>query len=614
MTSGRGLIVLSLLLCGLAACIYSQQREKERERPLRNATRGVRAAITAGTEPSAEAGMRLLNRGGNAVDAGVAAMYAATLSEFSHLGFGGEVSMLVRTKEGKVFAIAGIGTMPKAGTAEFFRTRRLVPGEIMMIEPGGLKGMIPVAGLMPALVPGIPEAGLVALRDFGTLSVAHVLAPAAELAEGMVIDEMRANVIQWSRRFFDLWPASKAVFLPGDRPPAIGEVFRQSDLARTMRAMIDVEKQALRSGASRTKAIDAVRDYFYRGDIARRIDAFVRQNDGLLRYDDMAAFRIQPEPAVCTDYRGFQVCKSGFWSQGPVTVETLNMLEGVDLKALGHNSPEYVHTFVETLKLVFADRDTYYADPRMATVPPQLMTKEYAAHRRAEIGRQASMDFRPGSFPNVHGLHPSDSRGQMAHIDQELKTRDTTGINAVDKDGVMFSATPSGAALPAVIAGDTGIPLTQRAQSFFLIEGHPNEVAGGKRPRITLSPTLVTRNGRPFMTLATPGGDNQDQALLQILLNVIEFGMNAQQAIEAPRFQTRHLVSSFDNHAMFRGDLLLDERIPAAAFGELAGRGHKVSIRSRWNSGAHPVAIRVLSNGVLEAGVDPYGYRVAHAW
>jgi gamma-glutamyltranspeptidase/glutathione hydrolase len=224
------------------------------------------------------------------------------------------------------------------------------------------------------------------------------------------------------------------------------------------------------------------------------------------------------------------------------------------------------------------------------------------------------MEFRPGSFGSVRAIHPSDATDPMARIDEELKMRDTTGITAIDKDGVMFAATPSGAALPTVIAGDTGIPLTQRAQSFFLIPGHPNEVGPGKRPRITLSPTLVTRNGRPFMALSTPGGDNQDQALLQILLNVIEFGMNTQQAVEAPRFQTRHLVSSFDNHAMFRGDLLLDERIPTSVFSELTERGHKAAMRSRWNSGAHPVAIKVLSNGVIEAGVDPYGYRVAHAW
>jgi gamma-glutamyltranspeptidase/glutathione hydrolase len=559
--------------------------------------------------------MRMLHRGGNAVDAGVASMFAASVYEFSHFGFGGEVAMLIRTKEGKVMSLAGIGTMPKAGTAEFFRTRRLVPGEILMLEPGGLKGMIPVAGLMPALVPGMVEAGLVALREYGSMSASDILTPAAELAEGLVLDDSRTSVIHWSRRFFELWPTAKAVFMPGDRLPSSGEVFRQADLARTIRSMIDVEKKALKAGAARAKAIDAVRDHFYRGDIARRIDAFVKTHDGLLRYEDMAAFRIEPEQTVCADYRGYQVCKPGFWSQGPVTVQALNMLEGYDLRAKGHNSADYLHTIIESLKLALADRDTYYGDPAMAKFPAkELLSKEYAAARRREIGARATVDFRPGQPAGKRGIHPADAEAQMARIDEDLRMRDTTGINVVDRDGVMFSATPSGAALPAVIAGDTGIPLTQRAQSFFLIRNHPNEIAGGKRPRITLSPTIVTREGRPFLTIATPGGDNQDQSLLQILLNIVEFKMNAQQAVEAPRVQTRHLVSSFDNHAMFRGDLLVDERIPSSAFADLTDRGHKTTIRSRWNSGAHPVAIRVLSNGVIEAGVDPYGYRVAHAW
>jgi gamma-glutamyltranspeptidase/glutathione hydrolase len=557
----------------------------------------------------------MLHRGGNAVDAGVAAMFAASVYEFSHFGFGGEVGLLIRTKEGKVVSLAGIGTMPKAASADFFRSRRLVPGEILMLEPGGLKGMIPVAGLMPALVPGMVEAGLVALRHYGTLSASDVLTPAAELAEGLVLDDTRSGVLQWSKRFYELWPTTKAVFMPGGRLPSTGEVFAQSDLARTIRSMIEAEKKAVKAGASRAKAIDAVRDHFYRGDIARRIDAFVKLHNGLLRYEDMASFRIEPEAPVCADYRGYQVCKPGFWSQGPVTVQTLNMLEGFDLRAKGHNTADYLHTIVESLKLALADRDTYYGDPAMAKFPAkELLSKEYAAARRREIGSRATHDFRPGQPAGTRGIHPSDAESQIARIDDDLKMSDTTGINVVDKDGIMFSATPSGAALPAVIAGDTGIPLTQRAQSFFLIRNHPNELAGGKRPRITLSPTIVTQAGKPVLTIATPGGDNQDQSLLQILLNVIEFNMNAQQAVEAPRVQTRHLVSSFDNHAMFRGDLLIDERISPAAYADLTERGHKTTTRSRWNSGAHPVAIRVLPNGALEAGVDPWGYRVAHAW
>lgn len=611
----RRYVVPGLLLL-LAAVLFSQgKNERERERPLRNPVRGTRAAVTAGTEPSTEAGMRMLHRGGNAVDAGVAAMFAASVYEFSHLGFGGEVSMLIRTKDGKVHAIAGVGTMPRAASADFFRNRKLVPGELMMLEPGGLRGVVPVAGLMPALVPGIPEAGLVALREFGSMNAADVLTPALELAEGVALDDMRAGVIAWSRRFFDLWPTSKAVFLPNGQSPRPGEVFAQTQLARTIRSMIEADVKARKSGASRTKGIDAVRDYFYRGDIARRIDTFVKANDGLLRYEDMASFRLQPEEPVCTAYRGYNVCKPGFWSQGPVAVQALNLVEGYDLRALGHNSAEYLHTVIESMKLALADRDTYYGDPATERLPSgELLSKGYAALRRKEIGPRASLEFRPGRIGARGREHPSAGENQMVRVDDRLKTPDTTGVNAVDKDGLMFAATPSGAAVPAVIAGDTGIPLTQRAQSFYLIKGHPNELAGGKRPRITLSPTMVTKDGRPVMTLATPGGDNQDQALLQILLNVLEFGMNMQTAIEAPRFQTRHLVSSFDNHAMYKGDLGLDERIPPRVYADLTERGHKTVTKSRWNSGAHPVGIRVLSNGVLEAGADPYGYRVAHAW
>ena len=605
----------SVLLLLSASILLLGQRDVKRERPVRQSVRGLKAAVAAGSDYAAEAGMRILHKGGNAVDGGLAAMFAASVAEFSHFGFGGEAPILIRTKEGKVFAIPGVGTMPKLASAELFRSRRILAGEILALEPGGLKGIIPVAGLMPALVPGMVESGLVALEEFGTLSFAEVIAPAIELADGMALDETRANAIVRSRRFFDLWPTSKAVFLQAGQMPQPGDIFRQPDLARTLRAMVAAEQHSLKAGGTRKAAIDAVRDYFYRGEIAHKIDAFSKANDGLLRYEDMAAFRIKPEEPASTVYRGYKVYKPGFWSQGPVLLEALNMLEGDDLAGLGYNTAEYLHKVVETMKLAYADRDTYYGDPAMAKVPAAiLLSKEYAAARRKEISPRASLDFHPGTINGKVGKHPSISEIARTRIDDELMARDTTCVNAVDKDGVMFAATPSGAWLPSVIAGDTGIPLTQRAQSFLLVPGHPNELAGGKRPRVTLSPTLVTKDGKPAMTLSTPGGDNQDQALLQIFLDVVEFGMNAQNAVEAPRFQTRHLVSSFDNHAMNRGDLLLDERIPVNAFMDLTERGHKTSTRSRWSSGAYPVMIRVLPNGVIEAGADPYGYRNAEAW
>jgi gamma-glutamyltranspeptidase/glutathione hydrolase len=600
-------------LVGAALLLLAQRREPER--PARYASRGSRSAVAAGTEFAAQAGMQMFHKGGNAVDAGVAAMFAAAVVEFSHFGFGGEAPILIRTAEGRVHALAGVGPMPRLASAELFRQRRLQAGEIMTMEPGGIKGIIPVAGLMPALVPGMVEAGLVALREFGTLPLGTVMAPAIELADGFPLDEPRVSGIYHSRKFFELWPTSKEVFLPHGRIPALGEIFSQPNLARTLRAMVAVESQALKAGASRTAAIDAVRDYFYRGEIARKIDAFSRAHGGLLRYEDMAQFRLQPEAPQTTSYRGYQIYKTDFWGQGPSLLQALNILEGIELHIQQHNSAEYIHQAVEALKLAYADRDAYYGDPRMVSVPAaRLLSKEYAAVRRQQIGVSASLEFRPGQIEGFRAMHPAFVELARAPIDDALAARDTTCVNAVDRSGVMFSATPSGAWLPSVIAGDTGIPLTQRAQSFLLIRGHPNELAPGKRPRVTLSPTLVTKEGRPYLALSTPGGDVQEQAILQLLLNIIDFQMDAQTAVEAPRFQTRHLVSSFDNHAMNPGDLLLDSRIPPSVYAELASRGHKTSTRSRWASGSAPVIIRVLPNRTLEAAADPYGYRVAMAW
>jgi gamma-glutamyltranspeptidase/glutathione hydrolase len=611
----RRRVVLGAAILALVGIAGAQR--KPYEPSVRRPARGTRGVIAAGTDHGTEAALRIYHLGGNAVDAGVAATLAGSVAEYSHFGFGGESPILIRTPDGKVFSIAGIGTMPKTATADFFRNRRMQPGEFFggEMEPGGMKGVVPVAGLMPALVPGMVDAVLVALREFGTRSLAETMQPAIELADGMPLDEMRAGSIMRSQRFFELWPTSKRVFLSQGRYQMPGDIFRQPDLARTMRAMVEVERKARKGGASRLAAIDAVRDYFYRGEIARKIDQFMKDNNGLLRYEDMAAFKLQPEPAASTTYRGYEVYKPGFWSQGPVLLQALNILEGVDLQGLRHNSADYLHNVVEAMKLSYADRDTYYGDPKFGEVPAQtLLSKEYGAERRALISPRGSQDFRPGKAGTQRRLHPSETEMVMHRIDDALMARDTTCVNAMDRTGLMFSATPSGAWLPSVIAGDTGIPLTQRAQSFLLIEGHPNELAGGKRPRITLSPTLVTKRGQPYLGLSTPGGDNQDQALLQMLLNVVEFGMDAEEAIEAPRFQTRHLVSSFDNHAMNRGDLLLDDRMSKAVIEELAARGHRVSIRTRWNSGSAPVMVRMLPNGVMEAGADPYGYRAAAAW
>jgi gamma-glutamyltranspeptidase/glutathione hydrolase len=603
-------------LFALAVLAFAQ-RPAMVERLVRNPVRGVHYAVADGSDYATVAGMRMLQNGGNAVDAGVASTFAAATSEYSHVGWGGEAPILIRTKDGKVHAIAGVGTMPKLATAEFFRNRQLKMGEILEPpEKTGLKGMVPVAGIMCALVPGMPDASLVALREYGTKSFTEVIEPAVELADATAIDEMRSRSIDASREFFTLWPSSDAHFVPNGHVAQPGEIYRQPDLARTLRGMVEAEKKALAAGASRVAAIDAVRDYFYRGEIAKKIDAFSKANGGLLRYEDMAAFRLAPEDALSTDFHGLHVYKPGFWSQGPAMLEALNMLNPIDLTSMKYNSAEYINTLVEALKLAYADRDTYYGDPKFVKIPEEiLLSKKYADQRRALIGKNASQEFLPGHIGDHPPLHPSQSAIVRTKIDDFLMAHDTTCVDVIDQSGIMFSATPSGAWLPSVVAGDTGIPLTERAQSFLLVPGHPNELAGGKRPRVTLSPTLVTRaDGMPYAVLSTPGGDNQEQSLIQVLLNATLFRMNAEQAIEAPRFQTRHLVSSFDNHAMNPGDLLLDERTPPAVIEELARRGHKIETRSRWNSGAAPVLVKVTPAGVIEAGADPWGFRSMQAW
>ena len=611
------ILVAVTAIAPFGSLIRAQQQRQAPERLVRYSARGTKYAVAAGTDFATNAGMRILEHGGNAVDAGVAGIFVAATTEYSHVGWGGEAPILIRTKDGKVHALAGVGTMPKLASADFFRNRPLQIGEVLEPpEKTGLKNFVPVAGLMCALVPGLPEASLVALREYGIKSLTEVIAPAIELADGAAIDETRWGSISGSKEFFTLWPTSMAHFMPAGRIPTPGEIFRQPNLARTLRSMADAEKQALATGASREAAIDAVRDYFYRGEIAKRIGDFSKANGGLLRYEDMAAFKIAPEEPVSTTFQGLKVYKPGFWSQGPAMIEALNILSGFELLSMKYNSADYIHTLDEALKLAYADRDTFYGDPKFNTIPEAtLLSMEYADARRSLITKSASLDFRPGKPDQKQGVHPSLSAITRTKIDDMLMAHDTTCVDVIDKDGIMFSATPSGAWLPSVVAGDTGIPLTQRAQSFLLVPGHPNELMGGKRPRITLSPTLVTRgDGTPYAVLSTPGGDNQEQSLIQVLLNSVIFRMDAERSIESPRFQTRHLVSSFDNHAMNAGDLLLDERTAPAVIDELARRGHVIETRSRWNSGAAPVMIKVTPSGVIEAGADPWGYRSMRAW
>jgi gamma-glutamyltranspeptidase/glutathione hydrolase len=611
-----------------AASVFAMSVIQPEADTFRPVVRGKRGAVAAGNPLTAEAGMRLLQQGGNAVDAGCAAILAGSVIEFSHFSFGGEVPILIKPSGAAVSVINGQGIAPRLATREFFLERAKkgvrekgpvytgTPEYVSISEGGSKPGLIPSSGILPATVPGVLDAVVTALDRFGTKSLGEVMQPAIELADGFPIDELRVSYIEKTRKIIEQWPESTKLFLPGGRLPKPGEIFSQPDLARTLREIVAAERKAVSRG--RHEALIGARDYFYKGATAKRISDFSEKNGGLLRAGDFAAFHAKVEAPARSSYRGYEVYKTGFFAQGPAMLEMLNMLEPYDLRAMKHNSADYIHTLTEAMKLAFADRDRYYGDPDFVGVPPELLSKDYAAIRRALIDqKRASLEQRPGDPVNKrplinNGTHPA--LGQST-VPEAERANDTTCVNVIDKDGNLFSATPSGAWLPAVVAGDTGVLLGQRMQSFLLEEGHPNVLQPAKRPRITLSPTLVLKDGKPFLVLSTPGGDNQDQSLIQVLLNIVEFGMNVQEAVEAPRFQTLHLVSSFDDHRFNPGVLNLEERIMKQVQDDLASRGHKIEMQAAWGNPSAPTVIRFNSDsGVIEAGADPRRGRYAIAW
>ena len=599
----------------------------------RPVVRGRRGVVAGGHPLSVAAGLRILQRGGNAVDAGVATILAASVIEFSHFSFGGEVPILIKLKSQPVAVIEGMGQAPAKATREFFiqhaaETREpeaasapdnaRAQGGATPTMAGARVGVIPSTGPLAATVPAVLDVCVAALDRFGTMSLAEVMQPAIELADGFPIDELRVEYIKKTEPVFSQWPDARRVFLPGGEVPKPGDVFVQTDLARTLRALVAAERQAARRGG-RHAGLIAARDLFYKGTIARRIGDYMQTHGGLLAAEDMARFHARVgAPAVGT-YRGYEIYKPGFWTQGPAFVETLNLLEGFDLRRMGHNSADYVHTVVESLKLAFADRDRYYGDPDFIRIPTQqLLAKDYARVRRALINEQrASNTQQPGDPVNRKALlaRAALTDAHESRVPEAERANDTTCVNVIDKDGNMFSATPSGAWLPAVVAGDTGVLMGQRLQSALTDATSPNVVAPGKRPRITLSPTLVLKDGAPYMILSTPGGDNQDQALVQVFLNIVEFGMNPQEAVEAPRFDTLHLVSSFDDHAFVPGSLNVEARFTDAVVKELKDRGHKLKVQSAWGTLSAPtVIVYDPRTGVASAGADPRRGRYAVAW
>lgn len=617
----RNLVVFCLMTSFILAGFPLTVSRADTFRPV---VRGKRGVVAGGQPLSVEAGLRILQRGGNAVDAGVATILAASVIEFSHFSFGGEVPILIKLKGQKVVVIEGMGQAPMKATREFFVNRGSsdntgATGQTTM--PGAKKpGMIPSTGPLSATVPAVLDACVTALDQFGTKTLAEVMEPAIQLAEGFPIDELRVQYIRTRAPIFSQWEDARRVFLPGGEIPKVGDIFVQADLARTLREIVRAERLASKGMRNNRHAgLMAARDYFYRGPIARRIGDYMQANGGLIAAGDFARFAAKVGQPVETDYRGYQVYKAGFWTQGPAMVETLNILEGFDLKKMGHNSPAYIHTLAEALKLGLADRDRYYADPNFVKIPmAELLSKDYAALRRPLIDeRRASLAQQPGDPMNMKAILASavQTIGRASALPEIERANDTTCVNVIDRDGNLFSATPSGAWLPAVVAGDTGVLMGQRLQSSLTDPNSPNVVAPGKRPRITLTPTLVLKGGQPFMVLSTPGGDNQDQALLQVLLNIIEFGMNPQEAVEAPRFDTQHYVSSFDDHEFLPGSLNVESRVNLKTIQALSDKGHKVRVQGEWGTLSAPtVVIYDPKNGVASAGADPRRSRYAVAW
>ena len=526
--------------------------------------------VAAGRHFAAEAGMRMLARGGNAVDAGVAATFAAAVTEISHFGMGGEAPLILYLADRKdTVVINGQGTAPAAATPEMFHGARGIP----------TNG--PSAGTVPAVI----DALTIALAEYGTLTLADTLAPAISLADGFPWYDFLTIYLKPDLE--KMSPAALRIYAPGARIPETGSVFRQTDLAQTLRALVEAERRGAARG--RKEAINAARDRFYRGDIGRRIVKAVQEAGGLMTEADLAGFRGRVErPATRvfkTRHGAFEVMKTGFWGQGPVLLQTLALLDGADLERMGHNSTEYIHAVTEAIKLAFADRDAFYGDPDFARVPASgLLSDAYAAERRTLIDPLAADNTaRPGDPWKFQAASapPRRPRPSLATVGAPSgPSPDTTTINVADAHGNLFSASPSSAWFTGgtFIAGDTGVPLGNRMQTFVLDEGHPNAVRGGKRPRTTLSPTIVLRDGKPFLALSSPGGDSQDQQALQVLLNIAVFDMRPQEAIEAPRFNSLHHRESFRDHRFAAGFLQVEDRVAPGVLEALRRLGHKVIV------------------------------------
>lgn len=579
----------AVLAAAALAIAPDAARAERTHKPVLHARRWL--AIT-GKPLAATAGAKMFEKGGNAVDA-TCAMLAATSTMWDVLSWGGETQVLVwDPRVRKVIGVNALGVAPTGATAELFRKQ-------------GMK-YPPAYGPLAAVTPGTPGGLLVLLSEFGRLRLADVLAPAIELADGYPIERETADAIERHKERLRTWPYSRAVFLPhaGEKRegPAPGEIFRQPDLAAMLRKLVEAEAKALAAGKDRKQAIQAAYDRFYRGDIAKELVRSVKEQGGLITLEDLDRWKVKLEEPVKTDYRGVEVYKLTTWVQGPVMLQALNILETMDVKAMGYNSARYVHALYQAMNLAFADRDFYYGDPAFPPAEPirGLLSKEYARERAKRIDWQRNDPaVKPGDPYPFQGeknpfralldrLGAAPGRGgeglaTEGAADLEGFYGGTTSIEAADAEGWLVSATPSGGWIPAVIAGRTGVGLSQRMQSFVTdpAENPFNVVEPGKRPRATLTPSIAVKGGKPILAFAVQGGDTQDQNLLQFFLNVVEFGMDVQQAAEAGNVNSFQMHASFGEHESKPGRLLLPARTPTAVREELARMGYELTFEER---------------------------------
>jgi gamma-glutamyltranspeptidase/glutathione hydrolase len=602
--SKNTLVIRMLITClGFASNVIGQSPDASLPRTMRPVIRGRQAAVSSMKAEATEAARRILQTGGNAFDAVVGGQAALAVADFSLNGVGSDAVVLVYdAREKKVLSINAEPRAPKLATIEWYEKNS--------------SGKIPVSdGLLSGGLPGVVDAWYILLDHWGTMSFEEVLEPAIDLAEnGFPLSEARARMIANTQKILK-YPSTIKIYKPNGEAPKAGEIFKNPDLARTLKKLVEAERASKAKG--RHEALKAARDRFYTGDIAREMAAFSEANGGLFRYEDFAEYTAKVETPVFTDYRGYQVYKNPSASQGPTELIALNLLEGYDLKALGHNSVDFISTNVEVMKLAMADREKFLGDTDFIKIPYDgLLSKDYARERRKLIDpAKASLELRPGS-PEKFVAGAAEYPWHVVLDGDTDFNGDTSYIAIVDKDRNMVSFEPSLHSVfgTGVVMGNTGIIFNCRGDYYSLVRGEANALEPGKRPRSTLQSTLVMKDGQPFMITGSPGGDDQVMITLQTLVNVIDFGMNVQQAIEAPRWSTHSFPSSPFPHTMVPGAMSVEERIPEATQKELMARGHKLQVAPPWSLASSAAIIIDPKTGVLSAGADPRVEAYAWAW